>query len=138
MTIRVADLANPGERARIDDYVAAHDTAEVYHRPQWSIAVEEGCRQRAHYLIDEGRNGLAGCLPLIEIRSPLFGNALVSVGFGTGGGPIADDPATADALVGAGWDLAGRRDCRSMELRGGAIPEGWTAQSGVYVDFSKD
>src|SRR6185312_14447436 len=76
--------------------------------------------------------------PLTEVRSPLFGNALVSVGFGTGGGAIADDPATARALVDAGWALAGRRDCRSMELRGGAVPEGWTAQSGVYVDFSKD
>src|SRR3954471_22592210 len=124
MTIRVADLANPGERARIDDYVAAHDTAEVYHRPQWSIAVAQGCRQRAHYLIAEGRHGLSGCLPLVEVRSPLFGNALVSVGFGTGGGPLADAPATATALIDAGWALAADRSCRSMELRGGAVPEG--------------
>src|SRR3954470_24736049 len=137
MTIRVADLADPGERARIDDYVAAHDTAEVYHRPQWSIAVEQGCRQRGHYLIAEGRHGLSGCLPLIEIRSPLFGNALVSVGFGTGGGPIADHAANADALIQAGWEIAARSACRSMELRGGPVPGGWTAQTGVYSDFSK-
>src|SRR4051812_5565959 len=137
MNVRVADLADAAERRRIDDYVSAHPGAELYHRPQWSIAVEQGCRQRGHYLIAENRTGLAGCLPLVEIRSPLFGNALVSVGFGTGGGPIADDPATAAALVDAGWDLAGDRGCRSMELRGGAIPEGWTAQSGVYVDFTK-
>src|SRR4051812_20258950 len=137
MTIRVADLADPAERARIDDYVAAHDTAEVYHRPQWSIAVEQGCRQRAHYLIAEGKAGLSGCLPLVEIRSPLFGNALVSVGFGTGGGPPAGDPGTEAALVEAGWALARRRDCRSMELRGGAVPAGWTEQTGVYADFCK-
>src|ERR1700710_1910259 len=103
MTIRVADLADTAERQRIDDYVAAHPEAALYHRPQWSIAVEEGCRQRSHYLIAEDRNGLSGCLPLIEIRSHLFGNALVSVGFGTGGGPVADDTATADSLVDAGW-----------------------------------
>ena len=121
MTIRVAALADSAERSRIDDYVAAHPEAELYHRPQWSVAVEEGCRQRAHYLIAEDRRGLTGCLPLVEIRSPLFGNALVSVGFGTGGGAIADDPATAGALVDAGWELAGKRGCRSMELRGGDL-----------------
>ena len=137
MNVRVADLANEAERDRIDTYVAAHPDAELYHRPQWTVAVEEGCRQRGHYLIAEGRGGLSGCLPLVEIRSPLFGNALVSVGFGTGGGPLADDPATETALVEAGWDLAGRRSCRSMELRGGAVPEGFTTQTGVYVDFCK-
>jgi FemAB-related protein (PEP-CTERM system-associated) len=137
MSIRLADLGDAAERRRIDDYVAAHPEAELFHRPQWSIAVEQGCRQRGHYLIAEARGRLAGCLPLIEVRSPLFGNALVSVGFGTGGGPIADDAAIADALVRSGWDLAGRRDCRSMELRGGRVPEGWTAQTGVYAGFSK-
>ena len=25
-----------------------------------------------------------------------------------------------------------------MELRGGRVPEGWAAQTGVYADFSKD
>src|SRR4051794_35108073 len=62
MNVRVADLADAAERRRIDDYVAGHAEAEIYHRPQWSVAVEEGCRQRAHYLIAEGRHGLAGCL----------------------------------------------------------------------------
>ena len=137
MNVRVADLADAAEQGRIDAYVAAHPEAELYHRPQWSIAVEEGCRQRSHYLVAEQGGRLAGCLPLVEIRSPLFGNALVSVGFGTGGGPLADDPATEAALVEAGWALAGRRGCRSMELRGGAVPDGWTMQSGVYVDFCK-
>ncbi len=138
MNVRLADLENAAERDRIDAYVAAHPEAEIYHRPQWSLAVERGCRQRAHYLIAEGGHGLAGCLPLVEVRSPLFGNALVSVGFGTGGGPLADAPATATALVDAGWALAGRSSCRSMELRGGAVPDGWTAQTGIYVDFEKD
>ena len=137
MTIRLADLADAAERRRIDDYVAAHPGAELYHRPQWSVAVEEGCRQRAHYLIAEDRRGLTGCLPLVEVRSPLFGNALVSVGFGTGGGPLGEDEATAGALVDAGWALAERRACRSMELRGGPVPHGWTAQTGIYVDFCK-
>ncbi|MEA3029960.1 MAG: hypothetical protein QOG13_1285 [Sphingomonadales bacterium] len=137
MSVRTANLGDDAERRRIDDYVAAHPQADLFHRPQWSIAVEEGCRQRGHYLVAEDRGRLAGCLPLTEIRSPLFGNALVSVGFGTGGGAIADDETSADALVRAGWELAGRRGCRSMELRGGPVPAGWTAHTGVYADFTK-
>ncbi|HEV2818816.1 MAG TPA: FemAB family XrtA/PEP-CTERM system-associated protein [Allosphingosinicella sp.] len=137
MTVRAADLADGAERGRIDAYVAAHPAAELFHRPQWSLAVARGCGQRAHYLIAERHGRLTGCLPLTEMRSPLFGNALVSTGFGTGGGPIADDPAIAERLVAAGWTLAGELGCRSMELRGGPVPEGWAAQTGVYAGFSK-
>lgn len=135
MSVRAADLGS--ERDRIDAYVVAHPDAELFHRPGWSFAVEAGCRQRAHYLIAEEQGRLTGCLPLTEIRSPLFGNALVSAGFGTGGGPIADDPAIAVELIEAGWALAGARGCRSMELRGGPVPDGWTAQAGVYAGFAK-
>ncbi len=137
MTIRVADVADAAERARIDAYVAAHPQAELFHRPQWSLGVEQGCRQRAHYLLTETGGRLTGCLPLTEMRSPLFGNALVSAGFGTGGGAIADDEATAARLVAAGWEIGEGRGCRSMELRGGPVPEGWTAQAGIYAGFAK-
>ncbi len=138
MKIRVAELGDPAERGRIDAYVAARPESELFHRPQWSLAVEEGCRQRSRYLVAEGAAGsLVGCLPLTEIRSPLFGSALVSVGFGTGGGPVADDPAIGERLVEEGWALAGKLGCRTMELRGGPVPEGWTPQTGVYVGFAK-
>ena len=138
MKVRAAELADPAERGRIDAYVAAHPESELFHRPQWSLAVEEGCRQRSRYLVAEGAAGsLVGCLPLTEIRSPLFGSALVSVGFGTGGGPLADDPAVGERLVEEGWALARKLGCRTMELRGGPVPEGWTAQTGVYVGFAK-
>jgi FemAB-related protein (PEP-CTERM system-associated) len=137
MSVRIADLSEPAERDRIDAYVAAHPAAALFHRPQWSLAVEQGCRQRAHYLVAEAGSRLAGCLPLTEMRSPLFGNALVSAGFGTGGGPIADDDATAARLVAAGWEIAEAHGCRSMELRGGPVPAGWTAQTGVYAGFAK-
>ena len=77
MNVRIADLGDAAERGRIDDYVAAHPDAELYHRPQWTIAVEEGCRQRGHYLVAEGRGGLIGCLPLV-VQIPIL-TALVTV-----------------------------------------------------------
>jgi FemAB-related protein (PEP-CTERM system-associated) len=137
-SVRAADLSDPAERRRIDFYVARHPDAEPFHRPQWTIAVEAGCRQRGRYLIAEGKDGsLIGCLPLTEVRSALFGNALVSAGFGTGGGVLADDSHTAQRLADAGWALAERLGCGSMELRGGEVPDGWVGQSGVYARFAK-
>lgn len=136
--IRAADLADPRECARIDDFVAGHPDAEPFHRPQWSAAVEQGCRQRSHYLLAETSAGsLVGCLPFTEVRSPLFGNSLVSVGFATGGGLLSEETGAAQRLAEEGWTLAERLGCPTIELKGGPVPEGWTAQSGVYAGFCK-
>lgn len=127
-TIRAADLAS--EAARIDAFVAEHPQGTIFHRPQWSLAAERGCGQRAYYLLAERGGVLVGCLPLSEIRSPLFGNALVSAGFGTGGGILGEGgDALADAAVSLGFP--------SIELRGGPIPNGWAASEGVYANFDR-
>jgi len=137
--IREADLRDPRECARIEDYVAEHPDGDLFHRPAWSRGVQRGTRQRGHYLIAENSaRRLVGCLPLTEVRSPLFGNALVSAGFGSGGGVIADDIAVAEELARTGWELAEKLGCPTMELRGGPLPEGWQAKGETYAAFVKD
>ncbi len=139
LTVQAADLSEPRVRGRIDDFVHAEPSAEVFHRPQWSIAVERGCRTRSHYLLAEDRHGaIAGILPLSEVRSPLFGSALVSTGFGVGGGIVARGHQAAEALAVSAWELAQRLGCPSVELRGGHIPEGWNRREGLYVGFARD
>ena len=137
--VRSADLSDPAECARLDSYVAEHPEAKLFHRPQWSLAVEQGCGQRGQYLVAErpGR-GLVGCLPLTDVRSLLFGRALVSTGFGTGGGVLADDKAAAQALLAAGWDLAQRRGCATLELRGGPLGGAFEVRDDLYVGFEMD
>ncbi len=137
LTVRAANLVDPAETSRIDAFVVEHPDSELFHRPQWSRAVERGTGQRAHYLVAERGGSLVGCLPLSEIRSPLFGNAIVSTGFGTGGGMLAEGEAAA-ALAEAGWALAEARGCPSLELRGGPIPEGWQVRPHVYSVFTRD
>ena len=135
--VREARLAE--ERARIDAFVARHEDAQPFHRPQWSDAVEAGCGQRSHYLIAEDETGaLAGILPLTAMRSRLFGSALVSTGFGVGGGILADSETAAEALAGAAWQLAQRLGCATLELRGGAAPAGFESKTGVYAGFVRD
>jgi FemAB-related protein (PEP-CTERM system-associated) len=134
LAVRAADLADP----RLDAFVRAHAAATPFHRPQWSRAVARGTGQQAHYLIAEQGGDVRGILPLTEIRSRLFGNALVSAGFATGGGIVAENGGIADALADAAWALAQSLGCASVELRGGPLPPSWRASEGVYANFARD
>lgn len=139
VAVRAANLSDPAERARIDAYVAEHPDSVFFHRPQWSLAVERGCGQRSHYLVAERPGGgLVGCLPLTDVRSALFGRALVSTGFGTGGGVVADDKAGAAALLRAAAELSDRLGCATLELRGGEFPDDYAVRDDVYVGFAMD
>lgn len=139
LALRVADLGYSGERARLGAWLLEHPDATPFHLPAWSIAVAQGCRQKSHYLVAEGGGGIAGALPLTEVHSPLFGRALVSAGFGVGGGILADRPATAAALAEAAWMLAERLSCPTVELRGGAHPgDTWQVDTTTYCGFARD
>jgi FemAB-related protein (PEP-CTERM system-associated) len=135
-SVRMADLKDPGEVARIDGFVADHPEAELFHRPAWTKGVELGTGQAGRYLVAEDSAGrLTGVLPLTQIRSPLFGSALVSAGFGVGGGIVAGTGMAVDALARAAWSLAEREGCPSVTLRGGRLPENWRREDGVYAGF---
>jgi len=140
VAINAADLTQAGERARIDTYVRAHPDATPFHLTGWNVAVARACGQTAHCLIAEHADGtLAGVLPLTEIRSPLFGKALVSAGFAVDGGILTNRDAIADALAASAWALAERLGCPSLELRGGPAPgEGWIVDETTYLGFSRD
>ena len=138
--LRVADLGDADERARLGAWVQDHPETTPFHLPAWSMAVARGCRQKSHYLVAERGNGdIAGVLPLTEMHSPLFGRALVSAGFGVGGGVLADNTATVRALAEAAWALAGRLSCPSVELRGGSLPgPDWHVDDTTYLGFARD
>jgi len=140
VAISAADLTQAGERARIDSYVRAHADATPFHLTGWNVAVARACGQTAHCLIAEYADGtIAGMLPLTEIRSPLFGKALVSAGFAVDGGILTSRDVVADALAASAWALAERLGCPSLELRGGPAPgEGWIVDETTYLGFSRD
>ncbi|WP_294240371.1 FemAB family XrtA/PEP-CTERM system-associated protein [uncultured Sphingomonas sp.] len=131
-TIRVADLARAEDCARIDAFVDAQPGTTPFHRTGWLLAGADGCGQRAHYLVAERDGAIIGVLPLSDIRSPLFGAAMVSTGFGVDGGVLGDGVAP---LAEAAWALAGDKGIESVELRGGPVPDGWTPDADSYLGF---
>ncbi|HTU10928.1 MAG TPA: FemAB family XrtA/PEP-CTERM system-associated protein [Allosphingosinicella sp.] len=133
-TVRTAD---PGEPA-VEAFVRARPEATPFHLPQWSRAIASGTGQRAHLLVVERGGEIHGLLPLTELRSRLFGAALVSTGFGVDGGILAGDDVAVAALAGAAVDLAAARGCPSVELRGGKHPDGWRKAEGAYAGFVRE
>jgi FemAB-related protein (PEP-CTERM system-associated) len=134
--IRTVRVASRADHPAIRAFALSRPEAEPFHLPEWSHAVERGCRQRAHILVAEDERGaITGLLPLTEMRSPLFGSALVSTGFGVGGGVLGDG---ADALGEAAWRLAQDLRCASVELRGGVLPRGWERREGTYAGFVRE
>lgn len=125
--------------AEIDAFVCAHPDGQIFQRPQWLHAVAAGCGQGGFYLVAHDASGrLTGIVPVTEMRSPLFGRALVSSGFGVGGGILADGP-TAEVLAGELWGAAKAGNFNSVELRGGAMPGlDWDVQEGAHANFARD
>lgn len=133
--IREADLRDATEAARADAFVRDQPGATPFHLTGWSRAVAQGCGQRARYLVAERANGsTAGVLPLTEMRSALFGRALVSTGFGVGGGVLGE---AVEELASGAWALAQRLGCPSVELRGGPGPAGWAEDNATYLGFTR-
>jgi FemAB-related protein (PEP-CTERM system-associated) len=137
--IRSADLQDASELTRITRYLSSHDGATLFHRPEWILAVQQGCGQAAHYLVAERPGGeMLGVLPLSEVRSQLFGSALVASGFAVGGGILASDKAAERELAEAALQLARKQRCASIELRGGPAPSGFTVTESVYAGFARE
>ena len=131
-------MATTSDYARITAFLAAHPDATPFHEVAWLEAVSASTGHEATVLLCEERGGIAGLLPLHAVRSPLLGAALISTGFGVGGGILAATPRAMSLLAGAAEELAGRLACTSIELRGGALPEdrkGWTVRRDAHANF---
>ena len=137
--VRQADLSDQSDRGQIDNWVLAHPQSTPFHRPQWLRAVEVATGNRAFMLVAENDAGqIVGLVPCHAVKSPLFGNALVSSGFAVGGGILAGTQGIADRLADSLWSLASEHRCTTAELRGGAIPlHGWTLQAEAHANFER-
>jgi FemAB-related protein (PEP-CTERM system-associated) len=85
--------------SRWDDFVESHREATGYHLWGWRRVFERGLGHRVHYLAASTEDRITGVLPLVEVRSSLFGRALSSLPYVNYGGVLADDASSASVLV---------------------------------------
>ena len=120
---------------RWERFVQNTDEATFFHRIGWREIIESVFRHRTHYLLAERGQDIVGILPLAEVRSRLFGHALVSLPFCVYGGPVAIDARTELALTDAAADLARSLRVEHLELRNRTAKcAGWPRQD-LYVTF---
>jgi len=135
--VAVRPLDVPEEEAW-EAFVDRAQDATFFHRLAWRRVVARSLGHRSHYLCAWRSRELAGILPLTHVRSRLFGNALLSVGFAVYGGIVADDAAAAGALAEEAVRLGRALGVDYVELRqrapGGA---GWRAKPELYFTFSR-
>jgi FemAB-related protein (PEP-CTERM system-associated) len=122
---------------RWEAFVHSCADASFFHRIGWREIIEDVFRHRTHYRIAERRGKIAGILPLAEVKSRLFGHALVSLPFCVYGGPAADDTDVEHVLIAAASDLARSLGVEHLELRNrSAKCPGWPRQD-LYATFRK-
>lgn len=137
LPVQTVRLADPGDPA-VAAFLADHPQATAFHGAAWLAAIEAGTGSRALAVVSEMRGQVVGYLPLNEIHSPLFGRMLASTGFAVGGGLLLADGTDPASLLAAATELAQRRSCQSLELRGGAMPrggEGWALKRDAHCGF---
>ncbi len=123
---------------RWDAYVEAHPGGTFFHLLPWREVLAESVGFEPHYLwaLREGR--VVGLLPLMRVKSLLFGHALVSLPFCVQGGVVADDATATAALLDHARVLAEREAVDYLELRHTTpLAEGWPTKSETYVLFRR-
>lgn len=127
------------DRTAWDAYVEAAAGGSSYHRWVWREVIHATYGHRAYYLIARMDGAVQGVLPLIEIRSRLFGHVLVSMPFSSYGGVLAANNSAQMALLNHAEELARDLNARSIELRQPLVCEmPWikrTPKVTFYVDI---
>ncbi len=129
---------HPDDQARWSDFVAHCADATFFHRIEWKAILEEVFGHRTHYMMAERNGELIGVLPLAEVRSFLFGHALVSLPFAVYGGVAATDDVAVKELHAAAVRTAQAIGVDHLELRNRTVREvDWPRQD-LYVTFRKE
>ena len=134
--IQIRALSN-GDASRWDAFVEGHPEATFFHLSGWRRILGDVLGHRTHYLYAERDGELAGVLPLAQVKSLLFGNALVSTPFCVYGGIVAVDDEARRALEDAACALAERLGVGHLEMRNlTRRREDWKHKD-LYVTFRK-
>ena len=138
----VVNLLKGEDAPRWDDFVRRCPQATFFHLSAWRDIVEEVFDHRTFYLYAERAGDIVGVLPLAEVRSRLFGHALVSLPFCVYGGiATAEDagPETLHALESKAETLAQALGVQHLEYRNlQPRHEEWPRQAELYVTFRKE
>lgn len=110
-------LATRADGGAWEAYVDARGDAAGYHAWRWRRVFEDAFGHECVYLAARQGGLIVGVLPMVQIKSLLFGRTLTSLPFLNYGGVMADAPQIAAALIDRAREEARARRCTHVELR---------------------
>ncbi|WP_397534930.1 FemAB family XrtA/PEP-CTERM system-associated protein [Roseateles sp.] len=121
-----------------DAFVMACPQATFFHRAGWQKVIAQVFGHRCFFLYAERAGRVEGVLPLAQVKSLLFGHALVGLPFAVYGGVAADNEDAARALEAEAQHIAKGLGAGHLELRHiQPRHEDWPRQD-IYVTFRKE
>lgn len=109
---------NCSDRNHWDTYVNSNPAATNYHRYGWRHVIDNSFGHPCHYLAARDKSGVVvGILPLVLMRSRLFGCFLVSQPFFNYGGLLCNNREIGDALLAEADELRKELGAEHVELR---------------------
>ena len=123
---------------RWDDFVSKHEDSTFFHLSGWQEVIERAFGHKTYYYYVENEGRITGILPLVHVKSPLFGNALCSLSFCVYGGVVAEDDDSHKQLTQKACELAEFLNVDYLEMRNRVqqTPE-WPYKE-LYVTFRKE
>lgn len=110
-------VASRTDAAAWDAYVESRGDAAGYHSWRWRAVFADAFGHEPVYLLAREGGVITGVLPMVQIKSLLFGRTLTSLPFLNYGGVKADAPEIGRALIARAHQEAGARKCSHVELR---------------------
>lgn len=123
---------DPADEAVWDAYVTRHPSGSIYHLSRWRRLIADWYGHEAHYLYarDADTENVVGALPLIRLKSLLFGDYLVSMPYFNYGGAIADSAYVEESLMTHAATMADQLGCSHIEFRDAATQRaGWAVRT---------
>ncbi len=117
-------------------FVARSSAATFFHLCEWREVIQRAFGHRAHFLYATQDEQITGVLPLVHVRSMLFGTSLSSMPFCVYGGIVADNDESRLALESEAVRLAKELNVDYLELRNRERVQDWPEKS-LYVTFRK-
>ena len=108
---------SPAQFTLWDDYVKTHQQGSFFHLSGWQNVIEQSFNHPCYFLYAYKEGSICGVLPLVEVKSKLFGHALVSTPFCVYGGAIADSDDIVRQLEQEACQLAEQLQVDYLELR---------------------
>lgn len=131
-------LLDSVDRQRWDKYVESSYSATFFHLSAWQQVIQQAFSHQTYYIFAEQEGEITGILPLVHVKSLLFGNILISNAFCVYGGIVASNDQAFQALQNYAQKLARELgvDCLEMRNRQQQHPD-WPHKQ-LYVTFRKE